>query len=382
MRPGVFGEVFSWSWLFSEKGRTFLCAQTYSRISTVFDQTRFVVEAPAVYTAGMTPLLLHAHHASQNASFCQLGGREAVEAFTSLQEEYEAMTRGRGLLDFSFRECLAVTGPDRQTFLQGMCSQNLSSLQEGESTYATFLTSKGAMVSDARILVGPDVLWLDVEPGTSSTLWGHLSKFLVSEDAEVADVSSDWALVSLLGPDCTGVAVPSGTWALPHLLPDVAGVDFLVPRARLPEVYEALRATPGTQPVGHAAWNSLRVEQGIPRFGEDMGPTTLPLEARLERALHYNKGCYLGQEVVARATFRGHMNRLLAGFLLGQSPLPVGTEFLQNDKKVAWLTSVAFSPRRKQWVALGYAHRDFLSPGTRLSAPNLPDEAIVSALPF
>ena len=133
--------------------------------------------------------------------------------------------------------------------------------------------------------------------------------------------------------------------------------------------------------VDEATLEVLRVEAGVPLFGADLTETTIPLEANLDRAIALNKGCYVGQEVIARATYRGHMNRKLAGLLLGAgAPVP-GTELQLAGKKVGWVTSVVSSALRGQNVALGYVHKDSLAPGTALDLAG-GGTATVAALPF
>ena len=292
--------------------------------------------------------------------------------------EYEAATQGLGVVDFSNRGLLAITGPDRASFLHGMCTQEIEALKPSQAAYAAFLTAKGGMVGDARVLCLDDALWLDTEPGQGTVLLSHLSRFLISEEAEISDLSHEWALVSLLGPQSAQVAVPEKAVLSSHFVPGIEGVDVFVKREGLSQALASFNATP----VSRQTWNTLRIEAGVPKFGEDMGPTTLPMEARLERALSYDKGCYIGQEVVARGTFRGHMNRLLTGFLLGPTRLEAGTEVFAGEKKAGWVTSVTYSPKRQQWVALGYAHRDFLEPGTVLALKELGSTVTVCPLPF
>ncbi len=129
-----------------------------------------------------------------------------------------------------------------------------------------------------------------------------------------------------------------------------------------------------------ATYEVLRVEAGVPRYFKELTDTTIPLEANLEHAIHYQKGCYIGQEVIARATHRGHMNRKLAGLLLGAREAEPGAELFRAGKKVGWLTSVAYSPKKAQVVALGYVHRDALGPEPLQL--NGDAQASVVALPF
>jgi folate-binding protein YgfZ len=138
----------------------------------------------------------------------------------------------------------------------------------------------------------------------------------------------------------------------------------------------------GARPVGFAALEVMRVERGTPRFGLDMDERTIPLEANLQRAIHYQKGCYIGQEVIARATFRGHVNRHLVGLRFGAGSTPAPrTELFTGDRRVGWVTSVVQSPRLGL-IGLGYAHRDAARPGTELALAAGAGSARIEVLPF
>ena len=282
-------------------------------------------------------------------------------------------------LDLSAREQLRVTGPDRSSYLQGMVTNDVEALTEGGSCYAATLTPKGAMVGDLRVLKRADELVLDTGPGRGAALLEFLNKYLISEDAELA-AAPDLALLGLVGPHAKDVAarVPPALvlGTLDGLLP--GEVDVLVPREKLDEAVAALGEVPL---LSEATAEVLRVEAGVPRFGADMTETTIPLEANLDHAIHYKKGCYIGQEVIARATYRGQMNKRLMGVLLGEAAPEAGTELRVGDRKVGWLTSVVRSDALGQHVALGYVHRDFLEPGTRVQLAS-GGEATVAKLPL
>lgn len=292
---------------------------------------------------------------------------------------WRAAREGAAWADLSAREQLRITGSERVEFLHGMCTNDITALKVGESLYAAFLTPKGAMVCDARVLKRADDLVLDTGPGQRAALRAFLEKYLISEDAELID-APELAVVGLLGPgaaEAAGSVLPE--WVLGRLASEFPqGVDLLVGREHLGRVHDSLR------PIGQvdaATLEVLRVEAGVPRFGSDLTETTIPLEANLERAIALNKGCYVGQEVIARATYRGHMNRKLTGLLLGaQAPEP-GTELQLGGKKVGWLTSVVTSALRGQNVALGYVHKDSLAAGTVLEVQG-GGTATVAALPL
>jgi folate-binding protein YgfZ len=186
-------------------------------------------------------------------------------------------------------------------------------------------------------------------------------------------------VLGFLGPDAQALMVQFATGRLGVLAGMVPrGVDAVVPSDALSAL---LRALAGTPQVDAETYEVLRVEAGVPLFGADMTATTIPLEANLERAIHYNKGCYIGQEVIARATYRGKMNRKLTGLLLGALVPERGVELRLGEKKVGWLTSVVQSQLKGQTVALGYVHRDSLTPGTVLEVAS-GGTATVAELPL
>ncbi|MDY7227229.1 aminomethyltransferase family protein [Hyalangium rubrum] len=353
----------------------------------------------------MEPLSLHFLHEQAGAHFLEVGGREVAADYGDSEAEYRAARASVALHDASYRETLRITGEDRSSFLHGMVTQEVKALPTGAAAYAAMITAKGAMVADARILKREADLLLDVEPGTLAKVKDFLEKYLISEDAELQDVTGEWALLRLLGPRTAEVLGAALGAAFEPLAANASreatlagagvllvgqpafekhGVDVLVPRGALEAVWKALvqaGGVHGLKPLGFGALELLRVEAGVPRYGQDMVDTTIPLEANLTQAISYNKGCYIGQEVIARATFRGHMNRKLTGLLLGEVKAAPGTELRKGEKKVGWLTSVVRSPATGQQVALGYVHRDHLEPGTELTLAEGPTVK-VAALPF
>jgi folate-binding protein YgfZ len=357
----------------------------------------------------METLALHAHHARLGATFGSVAGREVVLHYGPLVagpvEEAAAMREGVGLVDVSAREVLSVSGPDRLSFLQGMVTNDVKGMSASSVLYAALLTAKGAMVADVRLVLREEDVLLLVEPGLAAPVLAHLQRFLISEEAEVHTVSADFGQLSLVGPHGWALAkrvfgLPGETAPTAHallgglehhaaqVLPSgllLPGVDVLVSKESLEPIFTALfdeGSDEGMRPAGFEALEVLRVERGVPRYGADMDERTIPLEANLERALHYQKGCYIGQEVIARATFRGHMNKRLVGLLLGEAQPAPRTELFLGEKKVGFLTTVVHSARLGQQVALGYVHRDALTPGTTLRLAGDSGTATVQALPF
>ncbi len=272
--------------------------------------------------------------------------------------EYQAATTTVAVFDDSAREQLRVTGPDAVSFIQGMVTNDVAGLAVGESCYAALLTPKGAMVGDVRVLRREDDVVLDTGAGRAGAVKDFLNRYLISEEAEVLD-APELAVLAFVGPQAAEAAarVTPREGALRSFF---GGADVLLQRAAVPGVLAALHEVPR---LSADTLEVLRVEQGVPRFGVDMTEVTIPLEANLEHALHYKKGCYIGQEVIARATFRGQMNKKLMRLAVGAASPGYKAELKVGDRKVGWVTSVVDSVKHGQHVALGYVHRDFLTPG-------------------
>jgi len=277
--------------------------------------------------------------------------------------EYQSALDGCAVFDASDREQLKVTGPEGGSFLQGMVTNDVEGLAVGASCHAAMLTVKGSMVADVRVLRRATDFIIDTLPGRGATAKDFLNKYLISEDCELHD-APELAVVMLVGPKSRELvaSLPAGL-VEGELLSPLGGVDLLVPRARLADVHAALahvsKLTKSTLEV-------LRVEKLVPLYGVDMTEVTIPLEANLDDAIHYKKGCYIGQEVIARATYRGQMNKKLVQLLIGEATPEWKAELKLGERKVGWITSVVKSVKHGQHLALGYVHREFLTAGTKV----------------
>ncbi len=280
----------------------------------------------------------------------------------AVESEYRAAIDGCAVFDASDRELLRVTGPEAVSFVQGMVTNDVEALAVGSSCYAALLTVKGSMVGDARILRREAELVIDTGPGRGATVKAFLEKYLISEDAEVHQ-ALELAVIGLVGPSAREVSgkIPPDA-RVGELTSFLGGVDLVVRRERLGEVMAALA---GVVQVSAATLEVLRVERLVPLFGVDMTEVTIPLEANLDHAINYKKGCYIGQEVIARATYRGQMNKKLVQLLVGDASPERKAELKQGERKVGWITCVVKSVKHGQHLALGYVHRDFLTAGTK-----------------
>jgi folate-binding protein YgfZ len=329
-----------------------------------------------------------------------------------LAAEYSALIESCGLVDRSERGKLALTGPDAAEFLNGQVTNDIVSLHAGEGCYAAFLTHKGKMLGDLRVLAlaGADglELELDTERVALQALFDMIRRFKVGYRVELHKRTLERSLLSLVGPRAREViatatndgaarrdgaelgssehanacATVAGTPVL--VIATEHGVDVLFDAAALTEVSDALLSA-GAEPVGQAADEVLRVEQGRPRYGIDLDDATIPQEAGLnERAVNFTKGCYVGQETVARLYYRGKPNRHLRGLQLS-GPAAPGDPLSLGEREVGRLGSSVVSPR---WGHIGLALvRREAEPGSQLLVGEAvsggqPVSATVRSLPF
>ena len=298
-------------------------------------------------------------------------------------------TEAPGLLDRSERGKLALVGPAAKEFLGGQVTNDIEGLTPGSGCYAAFLTNKGKMLGDLRVLDLGSELFVDTERSTLQPLFNLMRRGLIGWDATLEKRTLERGLLSLIGPG--SAALP----ALGELRPEHAnrpisfagidavavatdlGVDLICDSAATAALAGALRAA-GAVDLDEAAAEVLRVESGRPRYGVDLDDTVIPQEAGLnERAVSFTKGCYVGQETVARLFYRGKPNRHLRGLRLSQ-PVPAGTELHLGERPVGSITSPVVSPRLGP-IALALVRRE-AEPGAELSADGA--TATVVELPF
>lgn len=294
-------------------------------------------------------------------------------------DEYELLRSGVGYVDRSERAKLLLRGGEAVDFLQGQVSNDVEKLAPGEGCYAVVLNHKGKLRTDLRILRGEDWLLIDTEAIGHAVLTHMVQTYSLGRDVQWNDVTESRALVSLLGPGARGaleIAPPEAEHAFVegehglYVATDL-GVDVIGP----PVVAEQL----GVEPVSAEAAECLRIESGRPRLGYDMDADTMPQEAGInERAVDFAKGCYVGQETVARLHYKGKPNRHLRGLRLSE-PVQRGAELQLGDKLVGRVASTCVSPRFGP-IALALVRRE-AAPGDRVTVAGS-GEAEVVELPF
>jgi folate-binding protein YgfZ len=310
----------------------------------------------------------------------------------TLAADHRALTEACGLIDRSERGKLALTGPEAKAFLHGQVTNDIEGLEPGHGCYAAFLTHKGKMLGDLRVLDLGDELLLDTERATLQELFNMIRRYKLGSDVELHKRTLELGLLSLAGPDARRVAGADGLGRGEHdnargeiagtpvvLVATDIGVDVFAAADGTEAVRAALEAA-GAVPVAEEAAETLRVERGRPRYGIDLDDSTIPQEAGLnERAVSFTKGCYVGQETVARLFYRGKPNRHLRGLRLS-APAATGDALRLGEKEVGRVGSVALSPAYGP-IALAIVRRE-AGPGDTLAVGDDGTSAEVVELPF
>jgi folate-binding protein YgfZ len=348
-------------------------------------------------------------HRSNSAQFVELNGWLLPAHFGDSAAEYVAVRSAVGLMDLSYRGLLQLTGPDRVSFLQGMLSNDLRALKPFTGQHATLLSQQGKVIAHVRVLCALNSFYLDFLESLKEKILAHLNRYLVADEVEIADRSTEYATLSVQGPQSEALLrklvgqAELPAHSLQHTMVNVeataicavyashtgeTGFDLIVPIANLPIIAQRLTET-GKQFsaawVGEEAQNILRIESGIPRYGVDFTEDNLLLEVGLDDAVSFSKGCYLGQEVVERIRSRGHVNKKLVGLLLdGQESASPRDVIVFAGNPVGTITSSVHSPALGKPIGLGYVNKDCWNPDTSVTVNHngISVGAKVTSLPF
>jgi folate-binding protein YgfZ len=295
---------------------------------------------------------------------------------------YEALRRAAAFHDISTRGRIRAAGEDRKRLVHAMTTQQVEQLEPGQGAYAFFLNAQGRVLADAVVLCRRDDLLLCLEPETRAKIFEHLDHYIIADDVTLEDVTQTTAQVAVEGPAAAevlaglGAALPeaayhfsewAGTLVVKMSVTGATGCHVIAPLAGREQLVERLR-TAGVAEASAEEMEIVRLEHGQPRYGADITERYIANETGLSHALHFNKGCYLGQEVVERVRSRGHVNRVLAALRIEatSSPAP-GAEILAGGKKMGEITSSAVSPAEGAVRALGYVRVEVLDGKTALT---------------
>ena len=346
------------------------------------------------------------------AATADIAGQTVVLHYGDAAEEYAALRSGAMLVDRSARGRLRIHGPRASELITGLVTNDVGALAAGQGCYAAALTPKGKIIADVRIFALRDALLIDFPPRARDGWLGMVRKYVNPRVARYDDETTATRQIGIFGARArTALAIATGVdpavlGGLPRYghvaldlpagaiiarVPDleVEGYELFVPESAFEPLWERL-VTEGATPAGLAAWDIARIEAGRPEWGVDMDDTTIPQEANLDdlHAISYTKGCYVGQETVARVHFRGHVNRHLRGAMFPERTAPGGTAlFDAQGKPVGDIRSTALSPRLGP-IALAMVRRE-IEPGTTIQAIANPDTterletpALIVRLPF
>lgn len=359
----------------------------------------------------MTRSRLYDDHAQRGASFMEQAGWDVPAQYGNAEKEHLAVQHGVGIMDLSQRGKIRVTGDDRMKWLQSIISNDILPLATGEGIYSGLLTHKGHMLSYFRVYQLGESLMLEDAGEIGGRTLATLRKFLLyGTKATMENCAESWGLLLVSGPrafDLVNSAMGADLSALKplsFLSREIAGrhallirseetgghdVEMLIPSDGLKAAWDRLWAvgeTMGLTPFGAYALETLRMEAGIPKAGADLNERIVPPEANLEgKAFSLAKGCYPGQEVVARMDTYGSVRRRMVGLIVEDTvPPPPGATLFSGEREVGWISSAVRSPALGTVIALGFPLRDFTAPGTALSveAHGARKAATVQALPF
>lgn len=282
---------------------------------------------------------------------------------------YEALRQATAWIDLSARGKIRATGRDRARLLHAMSTNDIKNLAPGSGLYAFFLDNKGRILVDTYIYNFGEYLFLDTEPETAGKLRDHLRKYIIADDVRLQDETAQWAAIGLEGPTSIpaavelGISVPEGEYAVRDWGSGFAarvastgpqGIRIFVPSGEKDQLIQRLTAAGVPQAAPDEA-RTVRIENGKPRYGEDISDRHLVQETQVMHAVHFNKGCYLGQEIVERVRSRGQVHRLLTPVRIQTDTPPApGTKLIANGEAVAEIASAAFSPALGEVVALAY----------------------------
>jgi aminomethyltransferase len=339
--------------------------------------------------------------ATQSAQIAEYRGMRTVGAYSTVAQEFAALLIGCGIYDLGWRAKLSVTGKDRVRWLNGMITNSVRDLPEARGVYAFLLNPQGHILGDLYAYNRGESLLLDTDRCQVEKLSATFRRYIIMDKVELTEVSDELTAIGLTGPESRGVLSKIGI-DFPQLQPlqvmddvwqnsafsvvrsDMAGIEcyeiWLNPGDARRLWTELVNG--GAVPAGSNAVELLRVAAGVPRYGQDIRERDLPQETEQNRALHFSKGCYIGQEIVERIRSRGAVHRKFTGFRFeGAVPTP-GTKIKVDGKDAGEITSTASLPLPAGEVlaGLGYIRREAAAEGKQLEIGNA--KATVAELPF
>ena len=338
-------------------------------------------------------ILTYDWHKSKGATFEDFFGCEIPSHYGSYEQEYAALRNNVGLRDVSYFGKVRITGRDRQKFIHSMVSSDVKDLKAGQGALSVFLDVKGHIQADMKFYAFPDLLLMVLQHYVRDKILQGLDRYIISEDVTMKDATEEYGMLQLLGPQAESFLRSRNVNALPEELYSFASISFNGTSAhliRLAVGFALLCAAADTTALldqidlplaGARAFEIYRIENGLPLMHRDMDESNFPQEARLDAALNFGKGCYLGQEVMARIDAQGHVNKQLMG-IVGSAPLKSGDSIYKGNREIGKITSATHSLLLDQPFGIGYVRREFAKDGEAIETGNDRTTGIVKALPL
>ncbi|HUQ93225.1 MAG TPA: glycine cleavage T C-terminal barrel domain-containing protein [Bryobacteraceae bacterium] len=281
---------------------------------------------------------------------------------------YQALREGAGWLDLDRRGRFWISGEDRARLLHAMTTNHIEQMNTGDSCYTFFLNDKGRILGDANVLAMEDRFLLDTEPETHDALFQHLDKYIIADDATLTDARKEITAIGVEGPLSRQVIdAIAGFGRAPFTVTGGAGARFFVPPAER-EAFVARLESFGAVRASAEDARVVRLENFRPRYGEDFTDKSLVQETQLLHAVHFTKGCYLGQEIVERVRSRGQVHRLLVPlYVAGKEPPAAASPVKAGEAAVGETMSSAYSPALGKSVAFAVIRAEHARPGTPLT---------------
>jgi folate-binding protein YgfZ len=320
-------------------------------------------------------------------------GVTTAARFRDVHDEFSALLHGCGIYDLGFRARIALTGGDRVRWMNGMVTNNVRDLPAGHGIYAFLLNPQGRILGDMHVYNMGETLLVETDRSQVEKIIATFDHFIIMDDVEIKNLSDEQTALGLAGPKARELLNAAGI-----ILPEMQPLQVITPQCKCDcgcvectvirgedaqyesyeiwlaakgvyQTWQALLAA-GATPVGSEALEMQRVAAGIPLYGADIRERDLPQETEQMRALNFNKGCYVGQEIVERIRSRGNVHRKFTGFLAeGAASIAAGTKIVSGEKEVGEVTSVAVlsTPSGERTVALGYIRREVGVPGREVT---------------
>ena len=346
-----------------------------------------------------TPLL--DLHQAANARLIEEAGWRIPASYGDAASEHLACRASAVVIDLSHRGNLCFSGPDTEEFLHRMLSNRVKELMPGEGAYSTFLTRQGKFISDLYMYKFDTFVVASVAPGLAGTLAEEIDRFIIMDQVEVTNETENSFCFGLFGPSSREIITKaimgdpspeehghttSGNMMIAReLWTGEDGYLLMGPREEAEPLWRAL-SNAGAKPAGVTALESLTLEAGVPLFGKDMTSAVNPMQAGLEeKAIDFEKGCYIGQEVIAKIKYLGQVNRGLVGLKISGKTTPEpGAAVYGNEKNIGSITRAAYCPTVDAVLAFSYLPRSLMEPGTevRIDCDGVDAKATVESLPF